>query len=125
MLFYQCGFCIRTHIKRVKCCYIRFLFFDILKSTPKSTPYFFCYPLKNSIFVVFVGIATRLPYVFASLFYIAQVPDSLISTRARIVPKTLFCRCKKMTLARSWPVFAQTFDTPPTIWNRFNNFDEP
>ena len=31
-----------------------------------------------------------------------------------------------MTRARSWPVFAQSFDTPPPIMRQvFNNFDEP
>ncbi len=30
-------------------------------------------------------------------------------------PKCVFCGCKKMTKAQSFPDFAQSFDTPPAM----------
>ena len=45
--FYQCEDLASNHIHRLICCFITILFFSFSINTPKSTPFFFCYPLKT------------------------------------------------------------------------------
>ena len=49
-------------------------------------------------------------FIFLSVLFILLHQDY---TKILTKPKSLFCGHKKMTWARSWPVFAQSFDTPP------------
>ena len=64
MLFYQCDDHTGNRIKRLMCCFITILFLRFSISTPKNTPFLFCYPLKPVQIVHFpISSTTRLHQV--------------------------------------------------------------